>query len=95
MKKNNQKQSENPNLSDKWERLLINYIDSITRGLISFFISFILVYFVLMGIFHLSFIWILPIIFLLSFALSPLLSKIKLGDKFVIWYIGKLKKFIK
>jgi hypothetical protein len=48
-----------------------------------------------MGIFHLSFIWILPIIFLLSFALSPLLSKIKLGDKFVVWYIEKLKKFIK
>lgn len=95
MKKNNQKQSENLNLSDKWEKLLVSYIDSITRGLISFFISFILVYFILMGIFHLSFIWILPIIFLLSFALSPLLSKIKLGDKFVVWYIEKLKKFIK
>lgn len=95
MKKNNQEQSDSINQNDFFDKMLVNYIDSVARGLIAFFLSLLLVSFVLVGYFHLSFMWVLPIVFLFSFALTPFLSKIKLGERFKNWYINKLKNFIK
>jgi len=55
------------------------YVDLVVRGLIAFIILGLIVYYILMQIFHLP-IWIaLPIVFLLSIFSSPLLSKIRLG----------------
>lgn len=62
-------------------RVLEMYIDLVLRGLVSFALFGLGGYLVLVGIFHLPYAVVLPIIFLSSILSSPLLSKIKFGHK--------------
>jgi predicted PurR-regulated permease PerM len=95
MGKTNQLQQEKQEPS-KMDSFFISYFDTMARGLISFFISFILLAYLLMGYFHWSFIWTLPFAFLLTFAISPLLSKVRIGhlilDKYKSWLNKRFKK---
>jgi hypothetical protein len=75
-------------------RALEMYIDLAVRGLVAFLTLGLFSYFVLIGIFHLPVYVTLPIVFLLSIAISPLLSKIKLGYKIQEKYDDFLKRVI-
>lgn len=59
---------------------MILYLDIAIRGLIAFFVIGVVLAFILIGYFKMSYIWVLPISFLLSIFTSPLLMKIKLGE---------------
>ena len=71
---------------------LAKYIDITIRGLIAFMVFGSFTYYILMGIFDLPIYFILPIIFLLSIPLSPLLSKIQVGYKVQLKYDDFLRK---
>lgn len=75
--------------SSNFRLMSIMYLDIVIRSLISFvFVGFGLSI-LLMGILKLSWVIVLPIVFILSILIAPLLSKIKLGhilfDKYELW----------
>jgi hypothetical protein len=71
---------------------IITYLDGILRGLVSFLVIGIGLYILLVGIFKMSFIFVLPIIFIITIMVSPFLSKIKLGEKLINKYDTWLRK---
>jgi hypothetical protein len=72
--------------------VLVDYTDAITRGLLSFFLVGILLYILLIGYFHLSALWFLPIVFIVSIIISPLFQKIKVGERIFSQYEGWLNR---
>lgn len=75
--------------------ILAMYVDITIRGMIAFLTLGLFSYFVLIKLFELP-IWItLPIIFIGSVFMSPLLSKIRLGEKVQRKYDKFLKQVIK
>jgi hypothetical protein len=64
------------------------------RGLISFAVIGIGLFVILTGFFHMKFYWVLPIAFFCSILISPLLSKIKLGERVFISYEHWLNKMV-
>jgi len=89
------------NLQDKENRRLNNnnarnyivtYLDGALRGLVSFLVIGIGLYILLVGILKMSFVFVLPIIFILTILVSPFLSKIKLGEKLLNKYDAWLKR---
>jgi uncharacterized membrane protein len=76
-------------------RHIINYTDIVLRSLIAFLVIGMGGYMVLGGIFHLSPIFILPIIFLVSVLVSPFLSRFRIGEKVVTKYEAWLEKMLK
>lgn len=81
----NQKQS-------KYRDLLIVYFDMTIRGLLSFFIVGIGLFLLLVGVFHLNTIAVIIIAFLVSIAISPLFSKIRVAEKLINKYENWLNK---
>jgi hypothetical protein len=83
------------------EKVIINsnilamYVDITIRGLVSFMIFGSFSYFILIKMFNLPIWLILPIIFVGSVLLSPLLSKINLGHKVQEKYDNFLREVIK
>ena len=61
--------------------LLAVYIDLVIRGLLAFLFIGLTSYFVLVKFLNIDYVWVIPIAFLLSIAFSPLLMKIKIGEK--------------
>jgi hypothetical protein len=76
------------------ERLLISYINITARGIISLFIMI----FVLLGIRYIfpnfPTWYFLPIAFVVSIALTPLMSRIKIGHLFVEKYMQLLNNIV-
>lgn len=90
---NNQILTENENQSQsKYYKLTIFYLDSVIRGLIAFFLVGIVLTLILVGFFHMKFIWILPVSFISSILISPFLSRITLGERILNFYINWLNK---
>ena len=75
-------------------RVLEMYIDLVLRGLVSFVVFGLCGYLLLIQVFNMSFVYALPIIFLVSILSSPLLSKIKFGHKVQNRYDNFLRKII-
>ena len=71
---------------------IVTYLDGALRGLVSFLVIGIGLYILLVGIFKMSFVFVLPIIFILTILVSPFLSKIKLGEKLLNKYDAWLKR---
>jgi hypothetical protein len=67
-------------------------LDNILRGLISFFFIGIGFYLLLVGYFKMKFIYILPIVFIVSILITPFLSRIKLGERVLSRYENWLQK---
>ena len=74
---------------------LVNYLDNIIRGLLSLIIVGIGLFILLTGFLKIKFIIVFPIIFIVSILISPLLSRIKLGEKVLSGYEKWLKKITK
>jgi len=81
-------------ISDEVMITIVNYTDMITRGIISFLFIGVILTIILVGIFNVSYIWVFPIIFIISIIVSPLLSKIKVGHKIWSSYLNFLERFI-
>jgi len=92
---NNLAQQENIQKQSRFYNVAVFYADSVVRGLLAFSIVGIGFTLLLVGVFHMKFIWILPISFLGSILISPFLSKITLGEKVVNWYVNWLDKIMK
>ena len=69
----------------KLNEIIRNYANVVTSGILSVAIG-IFLYYILIGIFHLSFIYVFVIVILISFLISPLLSKLKFGEKAIVKY---------
>jgi len=98
MAKKNQLRQKYP-IPDKkvfiYKNFLAMYIDIAIRGTIAFLTLGLFSYFVLMKTFGLP-IWLtLPIIFIISILISPLLSKIQFGNKIQSRYDDFLRKVIR
>jgi hypothetical protein len=75
-----------PKLSEKFRTYMIVYLDGAIRGLIAFLLVGLLLGSILIGVFHIGFIAVLIISFILGILISPLLSKIRLGERAINWY---------
>jgi len=98
MEKKNQSKQKYP-IPDKevfiYKNFLAMYVDIAIRGTIAFLTIGLFSYFVLMRTFGFP-IWItLPIIFIISILISPLLSKIQFGNKIQSRYDDFLRKVIR
>jgi hypothetical protein len=71
---------------DKFRKFVIFYFDGAIRGLIAFFTIGILCYLFFGVWLKMPVYFILPIAFLLSIFISPLLVRIRLGEFFVSYY---------
>jgi len=97
----NQSKEKAQNINDKFEKFnnfrasIINYMDIVFRSLIAFIFIGILGSLIFMGIFKWKIYIVFPIIFLLSVAVSPMLSKIKIAEKIMIKYENWLNKIFK
>lgn len=92
LRRKNQKQNEKVIVNYNF---LASYVDLTIRGIISFTFFSLFSYFIMIRIFNAPIWLILPIIFLGSILLSPLLSKIKLGHKVQEKYDDFLREVIK
>ena len=96
--KKNLKEQKKQNLNEKkilTSNFLAVYIDMVIRGLIAFTSIGLTSYFVLIKWLQVSYMWVIPIAFLLSLSISPLLMKIKVGEKVQDKYEDLLGKIIK
>lgn len=75
--------------------LMVIYLDGVIRSLIAFLFIGVGSYIVFVGFFKINMILVLPIVFILSVMISPLLSRIKLGEKVIVGYENWLKKTFK
>lgn len=89
-----QKSSESQKQS-RFRSIVVIYLDAILRGLIAFAFIGILLSLFLIGFLHLSFVLVLPIAFICSILISPLLSKVKLGNVLLTKYENYLNRLIK
>lgn len=90
---NQNQQKEEIQKLNNFRNEIIKYTDIVIRSLIAFIFVGILGSIILIGLFHIK-IWLLfPIMFFLSIIISPLLSKIRLGEqlfnKYDEWLKGK------
>ena len=76
----------------KFRKNVVYFTDAIIRGLIAFLILGIGGYLLFVGVFGISFIYWLPIVFILSVFLSPIFSKINLGEKLITRYERLLER---
>lgn len=76
----------------KW---LILYFDIVIRGFISFIGIGVLLSLLLIVVLKMSPIIVLPIAFILAVLLSPFLSKLTLGERFLTFYENLLDKIFK
>lgn len=76
------------------KRILQMYVDVTVRGMIAFFTLGMFSYFVLYGYFGFQIYITLPIIFIGSIFMSPLLAKIRLGEKVQDKYDNFLREVI-
>ena len=74
---------------------IINYLDMVLRGLISFLIIGIGLGILLIGYFKMKAIFVLPIIFICSIIITPFLSRIRLGEKLLCRFEKSLSKLFK
>lgn len=81
--------------NSKFKNMAIMYLDILIRSLISFFFIGILFSVFLIGFLHITWIVVLPLVFLTSILVSPLLAKIKLGEFVINYYENILKKTFK
>lgn len=86
---------ENPNLNSVFRQKLIIYMDNLLRGLISFAVIGIGLFVILTGFLHVKIYWVLPIAFFCSILISPLLSKIHLGERLLCFYENWLNNLMK
>jgi len=91
LKQTKQKQN---NFDEKMRNLLISYINIATRGVISLIIM-ITIIFGIRSFFPNTPTWyFLPVAFLVSIALTPLMVKIKIGHLFVDKYMQLLNRIV-
>lgn len=95
--KDQQQQKEKIHQSDdsRFRSIAIMYLDITIRSLIAFLCIGFLLSLIFIGYFHLSWILVLPIIFVTTIIVSPFLSKIKLGEFVFDYYTNALKKTFK
>jgi phosphoglycerol transferase MdoB-like AlkP superfamily enzyme len=79
----------------RFRNISIVYLDILIRSLISFICIGIVFSIILIGYLHLSWVLVLPLVFIVSILVSPLLMKIKLGERVFDYYDGILKKTFK
>lgn len=92
MKQEKNIQTKLNNFYDSSRSFLERYIDTIIGSFVSFLILLPFYYFILLGFFKLRFIFAFPILIIVSLAISPFLSKIKVGGKIVKSYDRLLNK---
>lgn len=96
-------QDENKTLiPSKFRNYLVMYSDILVRSLIAFTFSFVVFSIIGFGILHISFVIILILAFCFGVLITPFLSRINLGNRFVNWYekilqriIDRIDRFIK
>jgi len=96
--KNDLKQQEEkiqPLNNSKFRGLAIMYLDILIRSMISFICIGILFSIVLIGYLHFSWILVLPLVFIVSIIVAPLLMKIKLGEIVFSHYESWIRKTFK
>jgi len=93
METNNQTQLRMLNPNDKSFRILFLYSDGAIRGLVAFAVVLPIVY-LLVNYSNIKIYFILPIVLILSIALSPLLNKIEIGHWIVMKYLKVLDSII-
>jgi len=71
---------------------VIIYFDAVIRGLIAFVFVGIGLYLFLVAYLKTSAFLVLPIAFVFSILISPLLSRVKLGERTLVWYENLLEK---
>jgi|WetSurMetagenome_2_1015567.scaffolds.fasta_scaffold29747_2 hypothetical protein len=81
--------------AERMRQIIVNYLDITIRSLIAFFVFGILLYIILVGVFHANFIFVLIMSFVISIMFSPILSRIKLGDRVFSAYERWLEKTFK
>jgi len=79
----------------RFRNISIVYLDILIRSLISFICIGIVFSIILIGYLHLSWVLVLPLVFIVSILVSPLLMKIKLGERVFDYYDNILKKTFK
>ena len=96
MKNQQLQQSENQLLNNsKFRNLSIMYLDIVIRSLISFLCVGVLFSIILIGYLHISWVFVLPLVFFVSIIISPLLMKIRLGEIVFLYYEDLLHKIFK
>ena len=80
------------NKSNNIRNWIVLYMDIVVRGLIAFLFVGVCLSFLLIGYFKMSFIYVLPIVFITSVLISPFLSKIRLGEFIISKYENFLNK---
>lgn len=73
---------------------VIIYFDAVIRGLIAFVFIGIGLYLFLVAYLKISAFLVLPIAFVCSILISPLLSRITLGERTLNWYENLLEKLL-
>lgn len=81
--------------NSKTRETMITYFDIVIRSLISFLGIGVLFSIFLIGFLHITWIIVLPLVFIVSIIVAPFLSKIKLGEKVINYYESILKKTFK
>lgn len=79
----------------KFREHIIKYLDLVIQGLIAFAIVGIGLGLLLAGYFKMRYMFVLPIIFIVSIIISPFLSRIKLGESLLIKFEKSLSKLFK
>lgn len=82
-------------IPSKFRSYMVLYSDIVIRSLIAFVFSFLVFSIIGVGILHISFIIVLVVAFLFGVLITPFLSKISLGGKFINWYEGILSGVVK
>lgn len=98
MKKKNLPQQEQKTqlfANPRFRGMLITYFDIVIRSLISFFCIGVLFSIFLIGFLHITWVIVLPLVFIASIIVAPFLSKIKLGEVVFSHYESWLKKTFK
>ena len=78
----------------RFRNIAIMYLDIVLRSLIAFLCIGVLFTIILVGYFHLSYVYVLLVVFITSVLLTPFLSKIKLGAKVFDGYVNFLEKYL-
>lgn len=92
MKKQKQQQEEILESNKGFRNMLIVYMDIVIRSLISFFCVGIVFSVFLISYLHISWVFVLPLVFFVSVLISPLLSQIRLSERILVYYENLLKK---
>jgi len=81
--------------NSRFRSIMVMYLDILIRSLVSFVFVGILFSIFLIWALHITWIIVLPLVFISSIFISPFLMKIKLAEKIVSYYEDFLNKVFK